>query len=87
MLEEQRSTMTTEQRLKAVEDVCDRLRIEVWVLRQIMKQQINLTNKQGIYDFDQILQKLAESIEKKETLTEADKDAIETLLQYQTKKD
>ncbi|MDM3007541.1 MULTISPECIES: hypothetical protein [unclassified Citrobacter] len=87
MIEDQRSNMTVEQRLHALEGTCDRLRIEVWVLRQIVQQQVHLINKKGIFDFDQVLKKLAESIEKKESLTKEDKDVIETYLQYQTKKD
>lgn len=74
--------MSEEQRIKQLEDMVHRLKIETWVLRQLMKQQVVLNNKQNQGSWNEVIARVADHYAK-EGLENGDNGEIhDTLLEY-----
>lgn len=80
--------MCYEQRIKSLEDMVNRLKIETWVLRQIVQQQVHLNNKISIDNkFDNVIKALAKHYANQGLESGDNKDIHDTLLEYLSNKE
>ncbi|MDU5837748.1 MAG: hypothetical protein E6Z53_11895 [Pantoea sp.] len=80
--------MSDEQRIKNLEDMVSRLKIETWVLRELFQQQVHLNNKlSSNNNFDGLIKALAKHYADRGLESGDNKDIHDTLLQYLSNKD
>ncbi|QGU15022.1 hypothetical protein GNG27_10255 [Leclercia sp. 119287] len=74
--------MSDAERIKKLEDTVSRLKVETWVLKELMMQQVRLNNITYKGKYDEVIISIAKEYESRGLDNEENREVHDTLRQY-----